>query len=61
MLLGIGLFSLVAANVAAFFVIEQEGAQNEILLSEIRALREKGNALEQVLVSGRASADESDR
>jgi voltage-gated potassium channel len=60
MLLGIGLFSLVAANVAAFFVTEQEDEQNEILLSEIRALREKVDSLERVLVSGRASADESD-
>ena len=57
MLLGIGLFGIISANIAAFFITnEDEGHRNE-LLAEIRGLREQVEELSTLVRPNRAGED----
>ncbi|MDA0352291.1 MAG: hypothetical protein DWG79_01180 [Chloroflexi bacterium] len=55
MLLGIGLFGLIAANIAAFFVTEHEDDQTALLIEEIRGLRLQVEELQQTVRPAQAS------
>ena len=45
MLIGIGLFGIVAANIAALFITNEDEAGSEELLNEVRALRDQVDEL----------------
>jgi hypothetical protein len=55
MLIGIGLFGLVAANIAAFFVTGHEDDQTALVLDEIRGLRLQLDELQHSLQPDRTS------
>lgn len=51
MFVGIGLFGLIAANIAAFFLADQEEERTDALLEEIRELRRQVDRLEEAVRS----------
>jgi len=57
MLLGIGLFGIIAANIAAFFISNEDDGRNDELLEEMRALREQVAELSSLVRASQAGEE----